>query len=159
MGLGNWIRGFFIKRQFANKTEDELSAYVDEYLKRTQKEHAAALGTAQKLNKASLMDIQTKNLKTEMKNLLEEPSDDDDDSDDDEEDNDNFGDKMFKDLVQQFIKGKMQSQQSTPSGLPSQAVDFIPPAVADMPPQIKSFIKTMSPEQKALIKKQYGIDL
>ena len=143
MGLINWFLKRKINKNFATMPEDKLGVFVTEYLKRTQKEHADALRVSQNLNKAALMDLQTKKLKSEMKNLLNT----DDEEEDEEEDEGNFGDNLVKDLISQFIKSRAQQPQ-----------DNLAPA-APSTSQIEKIAASLSPTQKKMIKDKLGIDL
>ena len=72
MIIKDLLNFYKIKRQLKQNLpkKDQLSTFVDEYLKQTQKAHADALNTAEKLNKAALMDQQTRRLKSNIKTLM-----------------------------------------------------------------------------------------
>jgi len=139
MGLINWFMRKRAANALKNMPEDKINAYVTEYLKRTQKEHANALRTAQTLNKASLLDMQTKKLKSEMKALLSNEEEDEEDFEEEDDEEEDFGDKIIKDLVSQFIKSKMPAGQQIE--------------------QMQKIAQRLTPEQKKLIKDKFGVEL
>jgi len=146
MGLISWFKGWKARQKLEEMRPDEISLYIDAYLKRTQEEHASTLKQAQKLNKAALMEQQTKSLKSNIKTLLEDEEDEEDSDEEDEEEED-FGDKLFKDLVSQFVKSKTNQTPAAAS---------VPSSMSD---KISQVVSNLTPEQKILIKKQFGIDL
>jgi len=140
MGLVNWL----IKRR-ANSLlkavpENKINDYVTEYLKRTQKEHADALKTAQTLNKASLMDLQTKKLKQEMKTLLDDDEDEEEEYEEESEDDedDNLIEGVVKNLLNNAVKNPAQ---------PSPAKDY------------SKLLETLTPEQKRMASDYFGVKL
>lgn len=126
-----FIKNWFIKREMSkfikNKNTDELNLFIDEYLKRNLKEHSQIMQTAEKINRASILDLQTKKLKSNIKNMLD---DDDDDEEEEEEEEDN-GDDLIKNLVNQFVKNKISN--------PTQS-------------DISGIVNNLTPEQKEIAK-------
>lgn len=142
MGLIDWFIQRRAKSVLKSMPEDKLSSMVSEYLKRTQREHADALKTAQSLNKASLMDMQTRKLKTEMRDLLN-TGDEEDEEEDYEEDEQEEDDDILKGVIKNIMQGALSK---TPN---SQGAN----------PDLSTIAQALTPEQKKQAKDLLGPDL
>lgn len=100
MGLFSWILSRKVKKVLNN------TDYADEYLKNSMKANADVIRDAEKINKAALLDLQTKKIKSMLRENL---SDDEDEEDDDEEDDDegdfesSINNKIKQMVINQFL--------------------------------------------------------
>lgn len=76
---------------------------ANEYLQRSKKTHADTLKLAQTINNANLLNMQTKDLKDELKKGLEKETQEDEDYDDDEEEPEDLEDMLMRSISQPFI--------------------------------------------------------
>lgn len=154
MGLINWFVKRKINKALNQKTEPELALMVDEYLKRTQKSHAETHSIAQKLNRASLMNLQTKQLKAEMQQQLKTDDDDEEDYDDEEEEeDDDFSNVLMKQIIQPNLSKFVGGTSDLPAGIKGFS------ASPDNISKVLEIAKTLSPTQKKMIKDKFGFDL
>ena len=138
MGLFDWFKRQKAKEKLKNLSDDDLKIAVDDYLKKTQKEHAETLQTAKKINQATLMEKSTRQLKQAVIENMQDSDDETDDEDDDEDDEPNdIGDKLINDLAQKFLSGVSNPQPSTAT--PTQTSD------------LENFFKNLSPDKQKKI--------
>lgn len=115
MGLFNIFKLRKIKSQLEAYDElksKEMLSFADEYLKRTQKEHSSALLTAQRLNKAQLLTIQTNDLKNELRTALETPDDEEPDEDLEDEEPEGIEEKLYNKIID-AVTSRLSSNLST----------------------------------------------
>lgn len=144
MGFMNWIKSKILQKEIKKiQQKSPVEASLDEYIADAMKRHAASQRTAEKMLKVKMLDKQTKDT---YKKLEELDSDDDEDYDDDE-DQEDFGDRLIKDLISQFVKSRSPQQQDfLVTGEPS-------------PNDITALAAKLTPEQKKMINKKFGLDL
>lgn len=116
----NWLKRWIIKKEMANfvknpETSDAMAVFADQYLKTTMKKHSDTLRVAEKLNKASLLSMQEKDLRSELKQGLGDDEDEEDYDDEDEEEGDDYSDKMLKQVAQQILPRLLGSNAGTPT--------------------------------------------
>jgi len=124
MGLFNWFLKRKMRRQmvaFDEIKSKELLAYADEYLKRSTGEHEKALKIAERINRAQLMNIQTSQLKQELKSSLEGPGEESDDDDDDEEEETGGIESKLMNQIISAVTSRIQSPQLSPGVPPASA--------------------------------------
>ena len=130
MGFKTWLMNRFLKKELNKLKKGDNEAVADELLKRTLAQYTDAIKTAQKINKANILDLKTKQLKKELKDSLT-----DDDEEDDEEDDD--------ELTQIFTK----------TILPK----LINPNPNLNPENLKKISSTLTPEQQKAIFEKLGL--
>ena len=136
MGLFGLFRAWRLQRKLEKKNTSEISQYVDEYLRRTQKTHAETMATAEKLNKANLMNMQTKKIKDNLMDFLEPDEDEEEETPEEEEGGD---------YANEFLKGildKMLNKTAIPQG-----------TNPDM--TLEELFSSLSPEQKVALKNKF----
>lgn len=147
MGLINWLKRKIIARklkQFSEKTPVERS--LDSYVVESMKRNAEMQRTADKFLKAKILDKQTQATLRKLQEL-----DDDEEFDDDEDDEEQ--EPSIEDNLKNALVNKLIGSFTGTTKNPPLSSDILNSPTAN---EIK---KTMSPEQKALIKKKFGIDL
>lgn len=128
--LKNWMVKRAVSKQIKGMNTDELSSVVDEYLKRTQLRHAESLRVADKINKASLLHLQDKQLRESIKRGLDD-GDDDDDSDDEEEEKTSVEDQVTQMLLSKILGGAAGGANPLPAAASSIDLSSIPQETKD----------------------------
>lgn len=103
MGLRNWLIKKLVKKQMKKLNPSINSDAADELLKRTLEKYTDTLKTAEKINKANLLSVKTRQLKEEVRAGLDD--DEDDDEEEQEEDDDEVT-TLFKNVVLPLITNK-----------------------------------------------------
>lgn len=112
MGLIRWIKKKFLG--FDLESPEDVDKLASQYLKLNMQAHADTLRTAQKLNKAQMMEMQRRQLKQQIRENLDEDDDFDDEEDDD------FESSITKEVVGNITKAissKISGSQPSAAGL------------------------------------------
>lgn len=135
MGFRNWIIQKLVKKEMKKLNPSVNTEAADELLKRTLAQYTDTIKTAQKINKAKLLDVKTQQLKRELRESLEE--EDDSDEEDEEEDDDEVT-TIFKNVVLPLIT---KNQDKIPNLSKDKIVSF---AQALPPDQLEDILRKLN---------------
>ena len=145
-----WLKKWLLKKELQkiganSNTSDAILAISEEYLKRANKEHAEQLRIAQRLNQANIMRAQTRDLKAELRNSLDDDGEDEYDEEDEDPDVPEDLEGFAKDLLMKAVKGSVNrpAQQPSTAGLPSQNA-----AQSQIPQHLVNIWDKMTPQQR-----------
>lgn len=101
MGLKSWLINKIVSKEMKKIKPSTETEAADELLKRSISQYSETLKTAQKINRANLLRQNTKQLKEEIKEGL-----DDDDEEEEEEEEDDEIENLFKNVLLPMITNK-----------------------------------------------------
>lgn len=141
------LRNWALKGEVKSKPLDEISIFANEYLKRSLKQNADALKLAEKLNKARVLELHTKQIKEKLNEFIDDNEDDEDDEDEYEQPDES---DFFMDKVAKTIIDKLGAQPSTANSPPLNAPQIQTP----IRQKASKALREMSDEQLKILDKK-----